>query len=126
VSPAGECGEELLFDDLQSRALYESGEDIDMRGCSDSQRQQFPQRRVRVSGRQHLGRNRRCCACLWCECSIAEIIPEFRDDIADPATWIGLITVIARDDVYVQVRNRLPGGRSAVEADIVAVGCGLQ
>jgi hypothetical protein len=49
-----------------------------------------------------------------------------RDDIADPATWIGLITVIARDDVDVQVRNRLPGGRSAVEADVVTIRCGLQ
>ena len=46
----------------------------------------------------------------------------FGDDPADPAAWVGNITVMSRDHVEVGMGNRLPGGLAAIDSDGVAVG----
>lgn len=53
-----------------------------------------------------------------------QVVPFPRDDMAHAAAGIGHVTEIARDDMDVDMRNRLAGGGPGVEADVVAVGFG--
>jgi hypothetical protein len=50
-----------------------------------------------------------------------KVVTLARDNMSDTATWIIHVAEIARDDVDVDMRNRLPRGGARIEADIVAV-----
>ena len=42
------------------------------------------------------------------------------------AAGIGHITGVARDDVYMHMRHRLPGSGTRIEADVVAIGLRIE
>lgn len=48
------------------------------------------------------------------------------DDMADAAAGVGVVTVVPGDQMHMCMKGRLPGVGSAIDADVVAVGCELR
>ena len=56
-------------------------------------------------------------------CALAgEVVALVRDDMAHAAAGIGHVAEKARNDMDMDMRHRLPGGGTGVEAHVVAVG----
>jgi hypothetical protein len=122
-------GEDVLCDDIQSGALDEAGEDIDVCGAFDAIFEEIPELRIRGSGGQRglcvagVGSGR--CVGGWCG-GCCEVVGEVWDDVANAAAWVGDITCVAGDEMDVEVWDGLSGSGSAVESDVVTVGGGLE
>ena len=52
-----------------------------------------------------------------------EVVAAAGDHVADPAARVGHVARVPRNDVNVQVEDRLPGRPPDVDPDVVAVGC---
>ncbi len=53
---------------------------------------------------------------------MAQVVSARWDDVAYAAARVGHVAVEARDDVHMQVEDRLAAGRADVDADVEAVG----
>src|SRR5687767_5474813 len=50
-----------------------------------------------------------------------EVVGFFRNDVAHPSSGILHISLIARDNMYMEVHNGLAGSFSCIKADVIAV-----
>jgi hypothetical protein len=96
--------------------LDERGEEIDFRRGGNALADAFPERGRGVAGGESQRGRRGGLRGLS-----GEVVPLPRDDMADAAAWVRHVTEIARDHMDVDMRNRLAGGGTGVEADVVAV-----
>ena len=104
---------QVFEDSIQATLEHEADNDVGSVRCGQL-RDDVRQQRVVTAGDQTLGEDRR-------SRRLRQIVPAAWNDMANAASWIWNVTVVPRDDVNVEMRNRLPSRRSDVDANVEAV-----
>ena len=108
-----------VFDDAAHAALQPEGDgEVGVPGPAEA-RPQVGQEGVLAEDDRLLVRQLGQCRRKVC---LGEVVGLRRDDVTDAATRVGYVPGVARDDVHVEVEDRLAGGRADVPADVEAVG----
>ena len=96
---------------VEAALLHEGGDDGDVGGPGE-EREDVPGEGVVGAGRERAG--------------LSEVVPLAGDHVPDAAARVVHVAAVARDDVHVQMHDRLARGLPRVEADVVAVGPGRE
>ncbi len=109
-------GEHRLLDEIEAGWLNERRQQIDFCSSGNALPNASPKRGRRMPGGE---RQRRWLGSFWA--ISRKVVPLPRNHMAHAAAGIGHVANVTRDHMDVNVRNRLPGSRTTIETDIVAI-----
>ena len=120
LGTGGKGAKQTLCHVVEPRGLHKRREEVDLARPRKPMGEPMPERALRA------GREREPRRLFDGDWRPRQIISLLRDHVPDTATRVGHVAGIARDHMEMHVRHGLAGSRAAVEADVVAVGLGIE